>query len=276
MSARTFVNWYNGHPYHSSLLSPLLDLSKINHVSIIGQGNVALDVARMLLKPVEELEEFDLPDYALAELARSRVKTVEIVGRRGLVQFAGTTKEVREMLQLEGVGFEGIEREMLSQSQRQVEGMTQEQGGRAKKRMMGLLEKGSKTKLGQADKSWSLKFLRSPTRLLPSDPTRAQVEGQETTFGSIFSAPQKVGAIEYDLNRLIRGQNSEDPNDFRAEATGETKRVETDMVFKSVGYRSIGLPGLPFDERKGVVRNIDGRVTDDEGSIVRSPPSFLL
>jgi len=165
---------------------------------------------------------------------------------------------------------------MLSQSQRQVEGMTQEQGGRAKKRMMALLEKGSKTKLGQADKSWSLKFLRSPTRLLPSDPTRAQVEGQETTFGSIFSAPQKVGAIEYDLNRLIRGQNSEDPNDFRAEATGETKRVETDMVFKSVGYRSIGLPGLPFDERKGVVRNIDGRVTDDEGSIVRSPPSFLL
>jgi len=230
----------------------------------------------MLLKPVEELKEFDLPDYALAELARSRIKTVEIVGRRGLVQFAGTTKEVREMLQLEGVGFEGIEREMFSQSQRQVEGMTQEQGGRAKKRMMALLEKGSKTKLGQADKSWSLKFLRSPTRLLPSDPTRAQVEGQETTFGSIFSAPQKVGAIEYDLNRLIRGQNSEDPNDFRAEATGETKRVETDMVFKSVGYRSIGLPGLPFDERKGVVRNIDGRVTDDEGSIVRSPPSFLL
>jgi len=234
------------------------------------------------LKPVDELKEFDLPDYALAELARSRVKSVEIVGRRGLLQFAGTTKEVREMLQLKGVGFEGIDERVLSESGRELEGVSQEHGGRAKKRMMGLLEKGSRTKLEHADKSWSLKFLRSPTRILPRDPTQAQVNGggQDPTFSSLLSEPpQKVGSIEYDLNRLVppsTGSSLEDPNSFRAEATGEKLRVETDMVFKSVGYRSIGLPGLPFDEKRGVVKNIDGRVTDESGSIVCSSLLYLL
>ncbi|GAA5872487.1 hypothetical protein JCM16303_004535 [Sporobolomyces ruberrimus] len=272
LSARSFVNWYNGHPYHSSLLAPLLDLSKIEHVSIIGQGNVALDVARILLKPVEELKEFDVPEYAMEELSRSGVKRVEVVGRRGVLQLAATTKELREMMNLEGVGFDGIEEETMREAEAIVGKMGSE--GRAKKRALGLLQKGSlKTKAGQGEKSWSLEFLKSPKELLPYDTASSpsRTTSSTTFFDSLMDPPQRVGSILYDLNELVppSNGNGSDPSQFVARPTGETKRVETDMVFKSVGYRSIGIPGLPFDERKGIVRNVDGRVTNESGETMK-------
>ncbi|GAA5896885.1 NADPH-adrenodoxin reductase [Sporobolomyces salmoneus] len=264
LSARSFVNWYNGHPYHSSLLSPLIDLSKIEHVSIVGQGNVALDVARILLKPVEELKEFDVPDYVLEELSRSRVKRVEVVGRRGVMQLAATTKELREMMNLDGVGFDGIEESMLEDAQGWIGKLGTE--GRAKKRALGLLEKGSKTPRKEAEKSWSLEFLKSPKQLLPLDSTTTSPSPATVSFESLTQPPQKVGQILYDLNELVpSSSNPDDPSQCVARPTGQTQTVKTDMVFKSVGYRSIGLPGLPFDERKGIVRNENGRVVDENG-----------
>jgi adrenodoxin-NADP+ reductase len=259
-----------------------LNLSKIRHVSIIGQGNVALDVARILLKPLEELKEFDLPNYALEELNRSRVETVEIVGRRGILQLAGTTKELREMLNLKKIGFKGIDERVMKDAQRLVGRMGTE--GRAKKRALGLLEKGSSgTTKEEAEKNWSLEFLKSPRELLPagSSPNRDS-NNNAVSFNSLTQPPQKVGSVLYDLNELVppprnSSDSSIDPSQFVARSTGETQQVSTDMVFKSVGYRSIGLPGLPFDEKKGIVRNDQGRVIKENGEIVKFfSLSFLL
>ncbi|GAA5955324.1 hypothetical protein JCM3765_003282 [Sporobolomyces pararoseus] len=273
LSARSFVNWYNGHPYHSSLsLSPILNLSKIQHVSIIGQGNVALDVARILLKPVQELKEFDVPDYVLEELNRSEIKRVEIVGRRGVLQLAATTKELREMMILNGrVGFDGIEESVIKNAQRDLKNWSSQQESRAKKRALGLLEKGSQTKKEMADKSWSLEFLKSPKQLLPQQVQEQEQEDSITSsstvsFDNLMQPPQKVGSIVYDLNELIE---TEQGGGVVARPTGQTEKVSTDMVFKSVGYRSIGLPGLPFDEKKGIVKNLDGRVIDENGEIMK-------
>lgn len=262
LSARTFVNWYNGHPYHSSLLAPLIDLSKHEYATIIGQGNVALDVARILLKDVDALREYDVPDHVLAELARSRVKRVDIVGRRGPLQLAATTKELREMLNLPGVGFD-IDPQILSGAVRDVEAYPKMEAARAKKRAMGLLAGGSKTALAGASKSWSLQFLQSPVELLPSSEQGAAapsaLEG--------ISSPQAIAAVHYAVNELVppASSSSPDPSQFSARATSETRIASTDILFKSVGYRSIGLPGLPFDERRGIVRNDQGRVVDEQG-----------
>ncbi|GAA5940415.1 NADPH-adrenodoxin reductase [Sporobolomyces koalae] len=276
LSARSFVNWYNGHPYHSSLLAPLLDLSKIEHVSIIGQGNVALDVARILLKPIDELKPFDVPEYAIEELSRSRVKRVEIVGRRGITQLAATTKELREMINLEGVAFDPLSRTTLEQATRDVERMGSQ--GRPKKRALGLLQQGSKTRAttGSNGKSWSLEFLRSPTELLPAPSSSPSSSKRTDTLSPLASiaAAERVGAVRYDLNELVDPSASStsgdffDPSRLIARPTGKSIEVQTDMVFKSVGYRSIGLPGLPFDERKGVVRNIEGRVTNKHDELL--------
>lgn len=266
LSARSFVNWYNGHPYHSALLAPLIDLSKLEHVTVIGQGNVALDVARILLKNPDELHEFDVPERVMDELRRSRVKRVEVVGRRGPLQLAATTKELREMMNLPGVGFE-MDRSLLTEATQQVEANPDMDMARMRKRALGLLDKGSKTKMSAADKSWTLDFLRSPTALLPGDGSGGSDD--PTTGADLLSPPQRVGAVSYDINELVPPSHSTstDPSRLQARATGQTETRATDFVLKSVGYRSIGLPGLPFDSKRGIMRNIDGRVANEDGSV---------
>lgn len=271
MSARSFVNWYNGHPHHSSLLSPLIDLSKIEHVTIIGQGNVALDVARLLLKPVDDLKETDLPDYALAELSRSNVKRVEIVGRRGPLQLACTTKELREMMALPGVGFE-MDADLLREAQEEVEKHPAMAQGRMRKRALGLLKTGSAAKGSAVEKSWKFDFLKSPTKLLSSEVDLFEgIVGSQSPSLPSSLLPAKVSGIEFELNELVAPSSySGDPTTMQARSTGRKATRKTDLVMKSVGYRSIGIPGVPFDERKGVISNEGGRVTSREGSRVRS------
>lgn len=267
LSARSFVNWYNGHPYHSSLLSEVIDLSKIEHVTVVGQGNVAMDVGRILLKSIDELRETDLPEYALAELARSTVKRVDIVGRRGPLQLAATTKELREMMSLEGVGFE-CDTVLLDEAKDILERQPGMNGARMRGRAIDLLRKGSKEKFGSTAKSWSFQFLKSPTSFLPrplSPPASSEhhLSSNEDTIGSILYAintlsPPK-GGTEGDAF---------DPSRLRAVRSGVERVEKTDMVMKSVGYRSIGLAGLPFDERNSTIRNVDGRVTQADGTTV--------
>lgn len=274
MSARSFVNWYNGHPNHSSLLSPLIDLSKIEHVTIIGQGNVALDVARLLLKPVDDLKETDLPDYALAELSRSKVKRVEIVGRRGPLQLACTTKELREMMALPGVGFE-MDADLLRGAQEEVEKNPEMAQGRMRKRALGLLKTGSAAKGSAVEKSWKFDFLKSPTKLLSSEADMFEgIVGSQSASLPSSGLPAKVSCIDFDLNELVAPSSyNGDPTTMQARSTGRKVTGKTDLVMKSVGYRSIGIPGVPFDERRGVISNEGGRVTSKDGSIVRI---FLL
>lgn len=296
LSARSFVHWYNGHPhspFHSSPEKTSLDLSKIRHASIIGQGNVALDCARILLSAPHKasnnsrsrLAPTDTPEPVLAALSKSAVQHIEVVGRRGPLQFAGTTKEVREL-------SDGLKKEsggdtafvMSKEDKALVKGATQElkdfeeKGGkmesaRMKKRLLGLMEKAQdkSTALCESTRSWSLAFCRSPVGLYSSSTSHP--------------ASGPVSSIRYELNDLMPVLTSTlpvnealvDPSALVARGTGKTVDVQTDLVLKSVGYRSIGIEGVPFDERKGVVRNNEGRIVDEDGKEVRilsdgSPP----
>lgn len=270
LSARSFVNWYNGHPYHSALLAPLIDLSKLDHVTVIGQGNVALDVARILLKNPDDLAEFDVPESVLEALRASRVKHVDVVGRRGPLQLAATTKELREMMNLPGVGFE-TDRDLLRDAMDVAERYPGMDMARMRKRALGLLDKGSKTSMTSADKSWKVEFLRSPTELAPGKSGNEEQEPSPSTLEQLVRTPEKVGSVRYAINELIQEDSSvahTDPSKLNARSTGRHEVRHTDMVLKSVGYRSIGLPGLPFDSRRGIVRNDSGRVTDEQGNLV--------
>lgn len=168
------------------------------------------------------------------------------------------------MMALPGVGFE-IDPDLLRIAQEEVEknpGMSQ---GRMRKRALGLLHSGSKTPLSEAGKSWSLEFLKSPIALLPSTPTSSSSILDELV------SPRQVGAVEFEINELVPPRSGDtDPGALQARGKGRRIVQETDLVMKSVGYRSIGLPGLPFDEKKGIVLNDGGRVISENGETVRS------
>ncbi|SCV68866.1 BQ2448_987 [Microbotryum intermedium] len=266
-SARNFVNWYNGHPLSTLNASPStsLDLSTTGHVTIIGQGNVALDLTRILLKPIDELKPFDVPEPVLAELARSNVRKVEVVGRRGVLQFAGTTKEVRELIGLNqlGVGFR-IEEELVNEGLGVLEKEKGIVDARIRKRALGLLKKGyeENVKDGKKDKEWELKFLKSPVEFLSSSTTNASASPLSTPTVSTILDPQRVCAVKYAHNRIPSPPSSTplDPSTWSVESTSDSSFVPTDAVFKSIGYRSIPIPGIPFDHKKGIIPNSNGRV----------------
>lgn len=278
--ALDFVSWYNGHPAFVHLKP---DLSKIKHVTVIGQGNVALDVARIMLKDVDALSTTDLPESALQVLRESAIETVEVVGRRGPAQVAFSTKEFREMLALPGVRYEGPSKETLKEALEEVARI----GGsaeRMRKRLISLMEKGSTAKSptdGKKEKTFKLSFLRSPKAFLSDSHHYAD------------AAP--VSKVQWKLNALLppptaaptladAAPNTPDPSPpvSMAVATGEELETSTDMIIESVGYRSEPLEtggnlkwGSWFDERKGKVKNVGGRVVSEDGQIV-SLPSLSL
>lgn len=274
-SARAFVGWYNGLPeYHD--LDP--DLTAGEHAVIVGQGNVALDVARILMSDVDELRKTDIAEYAIEALSKSRVKRVRVVGRRGPMQVrqrldlviltdegkltqhqaAFTIKEVRELLRLPRVSFDPIPQELLP-----PESVVAELP-RAQKRLIQLLAKGSSTKATDAQKSWSLDFLLSPHSL---------------HWSPIFP---------YRLSHTMFTRNDLDPADpFSPNATikphflknGEPAKVAipTNIFFRSIGYKSLPLPGfeelgIEFDSRRGIIPHDGfGRITAPKKSSSTSP-----
>ncbi|KAL3474992.1 hypothetical protein BJX99DRAFT_230702 [Aspergillus californicus] len=244
-SAREFVGWYNGLPEHRDLAP---DLTAGKDAVIIGQGNVALDVARILLSDVDRLRRTDIAEYALAELARSKINRVRVVGRRGPLQAAFTIKELRELLTLPGVSFDSIPKDLFPPED-VIAGLP-----RAQKRLIQLLAKGSATDAATAGKSWSLDFLLSPECLnwSPQYPYRlshVRFSRNELDSADPFSASTKV-APKY-LSSGKRAQIDIPANTF----------------FRSVGYKSLPLPGLEelgvsFDDSRGVIPNDGfGRIT---------------
>lgn len=232
-SARSFVGWYNGHPNYRNLTVPLDDTDT---AVVVGQGNVALDIARILLSPIDELRKTDITEYALEELSKSRIKHVHVVGRRGPVQVSFTSKELREQMSLPNVQFNADMTLIKSQIEESQAFISK---NRPLKRLMGLLEKGSPTT--NADKSWTAKFLRSPVEVLK----RAN--------------ENRVSGIKYEINRL------EGPLDQRkAVGTGEFETQECGVILTSIGYKSVPIEGIPFDSRKGLVPNRYGKVLDGE------------
>ncbi|KAJ5463897.1 hypothetical protein N7475_007032 [Penicillium sp. IBT 31633x] len=260
-SARAFVGWYNGLPEHRDL-NP--DLSGENAV-VVGQGNVALDVARILLSDVNTLNKTDIADYAVAKLATSRIKRVRVVGRRGPLQAAFTIKEIRELLQLPDVSFDPIPKDILPSGE-VVSALP-----RAQKRLMQLLAKGSTNDPQTATKSWSLDFLLAPE--------------------SLHWSPE----YPYHLSHIKFSRNELDPSDPHSPSSkvfpkylSSGKRAEVNIpasvFFRSVGYKSLPLPGLEdlgidFDAQRGIIPNDGfGRVTSpsNKGEPEKLPDGSLV
>lgn len=248
-SAREFVGWYNGLPEFANL-NP--DLSHEQAV-IIGQGNVALDVTRILLEDVDKLRKTDIADYALEALSRSKVKDIRVVGRRGPMQAAFTIKELRELMQLPHTGFRTVQEGLIPSSLKSLE--------RPRRRLMEVLAKGSKTDVKSAAKSWSLDFCLSPSSFQANDQDASSVG--RTTF-------EKTQLTDiFDPQASVNGK-------------GETVEFPSPLVFRSIGYKSEPLPefdalGIPFDERKGVIVSSDdlGRVAASADQEVKGHASGL-
>lgn len=258
--ALALVGWYNGHPAFADLD---INLREIKDVSVVGQGNVALDVARILLKDPKELDDTDLPTGVLDILHSSGVETVSVVGRRGPGQVAFTTKELREMTNLKGVRYDGVRGEMMDQAKSNSE------TDRVRKRLLGLMEKPSSQ---TGHKRFELEFLKSPKKFIPSQDNSERVGGIEYAINTLLPEPHlppsypSQSSTEATPTPMIKSAG------VKAIPTGETVSRKTDMVVESVGYRSEGLESdlVPFDIGKGRVRNIGGRVVREDGSIVSS------
>ncbi|KAK9473331.1 NADPH-adrenodoxin reductase [Dipodascopsis tothii] len=240
-SARQFVGWYNGLPECRGL-NP--DLSGDEAV-VIGQGNVALDVARMLLAPIDHLARTDISRDALQVLAASNVRRVRVVGRRGLAQSAFTNKELRELLALPGVGFAPV-----AASQLDPLALFAKDLPRALKRMVGLVQKGSAAG-PDAPRQWSLEHLLSPARVLARPDAAA------------------VGGVEFVVNELRQDSLAADA---RAAPTDARRVLPADVVFKSVGYDCTPLDdfeyvtGARFRAGDRLVPNAGGRVLRTDGT----------
>ncbi|KAM3505514.1 hypothetical protein MY11210_007930 [Beauveria gryllotalpidicola] len=222
-SARQFVGWYNGLPDCAGL-EP--DLSGDEAV-VIGQGNVALDVARMLLEDVDVLRKTDITQHALQQLAQSNIKRA-----------AFTIKEVRELMKLPKVAFHPINRALLPEDLKWLP--------RAQRRLMEVLVKGTTLSPSDAQSSWSLDSCLSPKHFLARE--------QDAT---------RIASTEFDITHLESAFDSKS----RVSPTGETTILPSDVVFRSIGYKSTALngfaeAGIQFDARRGVVDNDGfGRVT---------------
>ncbi|KAH6635192.1 hypothetical protein B0J18DRAFT_40393 [Chaetomium sp. MPI-SDFR-AT-0129] len=239
-SAREFVGWYNGLPEHANL-NP--DLTKGEEAVIIGQGNVALDVARMLLEDVDVLRKSDIAEHAIETLSQSKVKRVHIVGRRGPMQAAFTSKEIRELKRLPRVAYLPIERSLIPPDLKAIP--------RAPRRLMGILSEDSSDRLTDAEnpalKSWSLDFLLSPTAFLPSESFPDQLAA--TQFARNTLSPSLFDPQAYALPDI----NEEDGQPI-------TTTLKSPLAFRSIGYRAQPLPEfaaleIPFDDRHGVISN---------------------
>jgi adrenodoxin-NADP+ reductase len=236
-SARAFVGWYNGLPEYSKL-DPKLDIGE--DVAVIGQGNVALDVARILLTDVDALRSTDITEHALEALLKSRVKSVRVVGRRGPMQAAYTIKEVRELMHLPSVSFTPIEPSLLPEDISKLP--------RPRKRMLEVLKKGSTADLSSAGKKWSLDYFRLPT-----------------AFNSSPEHPSRIETVTFQHTQFTASADPLDPA-ARVEPTDVAETIPASIAFRSVGYKSSALPGLQdlgvsFDDRRGIIPNdVYGRV----------------
>jgi ferredoxin--NADP+ reductase len=233
--ATEFVAWYNGHPDYRDLT---FDLSQ-ERVAVVGVGNVAADVARILSRTPEELATTDIADYALEALSASRIREVYVLGRRGPAQAAFTNPEVRELGELAGADVSAVPEEVeLDELTRQALEKTPD---RATQKKVEILSEYARRAPTGKPKRLVMRFLVSP------------VELRDDGSGA-------VGGMRLVKNRLYATATGT----LQPKATGEYEDLPVGLVFRSVGYRGVPLPGVPFNDDWGVVLNEKGRVLDRE------------
>nr|CAI5828384.1 unnamed protein product [Callosobruchus analis] len=225
--AKKIVGWYNGVPQYSNLN---IDLSGEN-VVILGQGNVAMDVARILLAPVDELKKTDITSYAIEALQKSKVKRVYLVGRRGPLQAAFTIKELREMLRLPGCTTVW-KKEDFTDVSTYISALK-----RPRKRITELmLQSVEENKASNDQKEFKPVFFRAPSKILGSNKVTTVILCKTVLKGTF--------ATEHEIQKMT------------AVGTEDEESIECSLVVPSIGYKAIPAdPSVPFDFDKGVVMN---------------------
>jgi ferredoxin--NADP+ reductase len=237
-AATDFVNWYCGHPDLDASAFTL----DAESVAVIGVGNVAVDVARILARDVTELESTDVPEPVLAALRASKVREVHMIGRRGPAQAKFTTKELRELGDLPGVSVSAEPSELD---------------------LNGFDSTGQSASLAESDRRVRGNLVAMRKWLSAERPRDGAGRGLRVRFWLrpleiLESASGTVRGVCLERTRLTA--------DGAFEGTGETETLDAQMILRSVGYQSIPLDGVPFDSRSCTVPNSGGRVLDDSGA----------
>ena len=232
-SATEFVAWYNGHP---DFCDYKFDLSAKN-AFVIGIGNVALDVARILAKTPEELAETDIADYALDALRASQLEDIWLVGRRGPVQAAFSPAELREFMELAeaDVVVEQNVLELDAESQQILE----TDASNDTKKNIEILKQISLRDVSAKKRRVHFLFLSSPVEISGND---------------------KVEKISLVRNQLLKREDGS----LAAQPTEKINEAAAELVFRSIGYHGQPLPDLPFDQKSGTIPNECGQVKDPE------------
>jgi ferredoxin--NADP+ reductase len=238
-AATEFVAWYNGHPDYREFE---FDLS-VPRAVVIGNGNVAADVARILMLSPWDLERTDIADHALDALRDSRIEEVVVLGRRGPAQAAFTSAELRELGRIPEVELRvsSQELELDPESRRWL---AEEATFTARKNVQLLQEFASRPRRADAPRRLVLGFLRSPVAIRGDD---------------------RVTSVEVCKNEIVRradGMLNAQPTD------GPPETIDCGLVLRSVGYRAVPLPEVPFDERYSVLPNERGRVLGPDGRLL--------
>lgn len=237
VAAVDFVGWYNAHPHFDGMAPNLAG----GRAVVVGNGNVALDVARILVSDPQALANTDIADHALASLDTRGVEEVVVIGRRGPLQATFTTLELRELGDMEGLGdvdvvldpadFAGITEDDL------------EAAGKTVKQNIKVLRKYVDEPPREAKRRIVFRFCTSPIELRGED---------------------RVESIVLGRNELVRDDNGR----VVAKDTGEREELPVQLVVRAVGYRGVPTPGLPFDERSGTIPHTDGRIDGSRNEYV--------
>lgn len=234
-TATEFVAWYNGHPDYRDRS---FDLSHENAV-VIGQGNVAADVSRILSKTVDELKTTDIAQHTLDALAESKIKNVYVIGRRGPAQAKFTSKELKEFGELAECDAVVDSKELTLNAASEAELAEKSNAGSKKvyDLFVGYAEKG----LSGKPKQCHFQFLRSPVELIGTNRIEKVLVEHNQLSGEAFKQS--------------------------ARGTGERYELEAGILFRSIGYRGIEMPGVPFHESWGVFPNEGGRITENDAVV---------
>lgn len=232
-AATEFVGWYNAHPDYCDLS---FDLTQ-ERVAVIGNGNVAMDVARILARTDDELHETDIADYALDALRHSNVKEIFVLGRRGPAQTKFTNAEIKELGEMAGADV------VVLPSEAALDPLSQQYidsgNDRVAAKNVEILAQYAQQPAAGHPKRIIMRFLVSPVEIIGTD---------------------RVEAI-----KVVKNEICEKKHFLAPCPTDEHEIIPVGLVFRSIGYHGVALPDLPFDEWSGTIPNDQGRVLDPSG-----------
>lgn len=235
-AATDFVGWYNSHPDHRN---HQFDLHNAKRVALVGNGNVAMDVARVLLASPDELAKTDIAEHSLETLRNSTVEEVILLGRRGPAQAAFSPKEIAEIAAIDGIDV------VISKQDAELDELSkawlEKDGARSNQRNVDFCTAQAEKGEGDHKKKLRCRFLVSPTELAGDN--------------------GRLTGVTVEHMQL----QADDTGTPRPRSVGTNEELKVDLLFKAIGYRGEPVAGVPYEERKGIVPNVDGRVVEQVG-----------